>query len=349
MRLAGGIPAIGLVLIGLLCACGEDQLDVNVDARYQEVRSRLVEAHLVNGVVVSLGRGDSQPNNRDALLHTSLALAALPCADAPRLLTGIAALEVEPGRYVRYFDFPQSDQVSRDMIIGLVFGLTQKYRTCSGLRAEIRGRMRRLLAYIDHTGGSLGVGPAAQLTPASRAAIQFGAKIMKLHAGPNAADRAVVITQASVLPLTVLGSGYEFYAVHLTALELLLWTWASPDSLELRLAQSAFCRATAAYRNPLYDGLCGRTENVGAALRGWTYNCVVYRWQVANPWSDCPPGGVEHPGHDFLLLYQLNLRDGLIGGFVNEVERGLPEGALLRPVEEVPSPSRARPGLGWAW
>lgn len=329
MRLAGGIPAIGLVLMGLLFACGGETLDVDVDARYQEVRSRLLETHLVNGVVVSLGQGESQPNNRDALLHTSLTLAALPCADAPRLLTGIAALEIEPGRYVRYFDFPPSDQVSRDMIIGLVFGLAQKYRTCPGLRAEIRGRMRRLLAYVDRTGGSLGVGPAARLTPASRAALLFAAQIMNLRAGPDAVDRSVVITQASVLPLTVLGSGYEFYAVHLTALELLLWTWATPGSFDLRLAQSAFCRATLTYRNPLYDGLCGRTENVGAALREWTYNCIVYRWQVANPWSDCAPGGIEHPGHDFLLLYQLNLRDGLIGGFVNEVERELPDEALL--------------------
>lgn len=348
MRLAGRLPAIWLV-VGLLCACAGENLDVDVDARYQEVRSRLLGAHLVNGVVVSLGQGESQPNNRDALLHTSLTLAALPCADAPRLLTGIAALEIEPGRYVRYFDFPASDQVSRDMIIGLVFGLTQKYRTCPALRAEIRGRVRRLLAYVDRTGGSLGVGPAAQLTPASRAALQFAAQIMQLRAGPTATDRSVVAAQAAVLPLTVMGSGYEFYAVHLTALELLLWTWAAPAAFDLRLAQSAFCRGTAAYRNPLYDGLCGRTSNVGDALKGWTYNCIVYRWQVANPWNDCAPAGIEHPGHDFLLLYQLTLRDGLIGGFVNEVERKLPEEALLKPVAAVPSLLPALPGLEWAW
>jgi hypothetical protein len=351
MGIHRGAPTAHRVLT-LLCllvaACGGPVLDVDVEARYREVRSNLLTKHLVNGVVVSLGHGEKQPNNRDALLHTSLTMAALPCADASRLLAGIASLELAPGRYVRYYDYPKSDQISRDMIIGLVFGLAQKYRECPALRPEIKRRMSRLLSYVEKNDGSLGIGPASDLTPASRAAVHFAGKIIEVHEGPTAFDRGVLIFQASTLPVAVMGSGVQFYAVHLTALELLLWTWAGPNNLELRSAQWAFCNMTAGFRNALYDGLCGRPGNVEDSLRQWTYSCMVYRWQVANPWSNCKPRGEEHPGHDFLILYQLYVRAGMLGDFVPKVKAGGWE-APLTPVEEALSLWPEQPVLEWAW
>lgn len=345
MRL--GMAAVGAICALLCTGCANGVLDVNVDARYEDVRANLLERHLVNGVVVSLGAGKQQPNNRDALLHTSLTLASLPCGDAPRLLAGIAALELEPGRYVRYFDYPSTDQISRDMIIGLVFGLAQKYRECPALRPEIKGRMRRLLAFIAAHDDSLGTGPAAKLTAASRAGIQFAAKIMGLHAGPTPGDRGVLAAQAALLPLAVLNSGMEFYAVHLTSLELLLWSWAEPATFDLRSAQGAFCRVTEPFRNALYDGLCGRTGNLQAALQSWRPACYVYRWQSSTPWQGCDPEGIEHPGHDFLILYQLYVRMGQTDRFVPRLDESALD--VLKPIGEVLLPSPEPRGPGWAW
>ncbi len=323
-------------------ACGSGSVEPGalVHERYETVRKRLIDEHLVNGVVVSLARPDAQashrpPHNRDALLHTSLTLASVPCNERPLFLAGIASLEIEPGRYVRYLDFPKNDQISRDMIVGLVFGLAQTYRNCPELRGPVRSRMLRLLGYIDAHAGSLGVGPASKLSGASRAAVHFAAKLIGVHPGPSSHDKAALALQATLLPAAVIGTATEFYAVHLTVLELILWTWAEDFSPELKTIHQSFCYVAETFDNPLYAGLCGQAETVTKALQTWDYSCIEYRWQAAKPMSFCEPQALQHPGHDFLLLYSLFVRGGLLAFFQPKIDGAEFVGAAAMQFAEV--------------
>lgn len=286
---------------------------------YQEkaraVRKRVLSKFLLNGYVVSKKNG-SPEHMGDAALWTSIAAASSPCSLAIQLLKPILqSITDRDGLLLRIDPLPEShkdDPTSRDMEVGLIFGIVSLYFKCPTTRPLISDVWIKHVAYVKNNGGKL-----SQTGQPSKTDLR--ASLSKMH--ELVSD---LVVEPAVGPMVVSDLLHEFgdvaasvnyhvnttqacYPLHLTTLTYMTLMAMGHNPAHSQLA--AFCSAGENRGLDLTDWLC-QTGNPEAFLADFEVDqALPYKHQRCDHETDNTEG-LESPGIDFLVLY------AALGGFL---------------------------------
>lgn len=291
-----------------ICCCGKSKPVDSIDpghhsSPFAETQSRLVNAFLPGGFVVSKTVTGTYDDQGDSLLFTGLALAVLDCDKVPLILDGFRRMQANHRNYwVRFDPLPQEyidrqNFVSRDGVTGALFGFAKAAKRCPQSAEEIQGIVARWLGAI---GDSVFLYPgvlAGIITPSFHT-------LMRLARGEGVSDldyeeyHVAALTTATLIK----HNKSACYPIHLQTIQHM--TIEQQGHPLLKRHKDQWCAVTKDMGLLLTDWWCGRNE---AEIRAWLSKPEsphVYAHQRCK-WESQDGDGKLSPRVDFLLLERL--------------------------------------------
>lgn len=268
--------------------------------RAASLRSHLLAANEFNGWVANRNADGSPGGLGDSLLFSGLALGVLSCPDGQAIWDAIkASQDLRGGYFVRYeplADQYRGNEVSRDGITGLVFGLIRRFDACPDDRIDITARWGR---FRDLVRG------ATTLYPGDIQAIQtpgFGTFMAladsRLLASPLPSSGKMFVWEFQGLfsVSDVIEHQAPCYPVHLATIQGYLF-----GDLVSQSFKQEFCATTKDSGLMLTSWYCGASlEAVESWLETFPLNKISYAHQRCL-WENEVFSG-ESPSLDWLVL-----------------------------------------------
>ncbi len=291
-------------------SCGKKAGDVGgssspTDQLFNFIESALVKEFISEAasMVMALDEDDDDADADlgDSLLFTGTALGVVSCKVADRFLTGLERMQdVNAGYLVRFNPLPPeyvTNPVSRDGVIGVLFGLSRAEKRCPDLQARIQTIKTRWKAAI---------GSSPFLHPKSTAVITPSLKFfMDVSYGSQMSTPEYTVFMASIFTTaeSIKLKKSACYPIHLQTLEFLTLE-VHGKSLQ-DTDKKHWCSITDGMGLMLTDWYCGRnSEKTKSWLKSPENSQHVYMHQRC-VWESPDIGSLRSPRVDYLVLSRL--------------------------------------------
>ena len=300
-----------LALVFLLTTCcakgsgGPSLRDEGDPSEFADTRSalatRLEADFLAGGYVVARAADGSAADAGDALLWSSLALAALPCDAGAETLAAIASSAAHRGgALVRIEPLPPGyagNETSRDMELGAAFGLAARAKKCPADYPALSHLWSSHHAYLAAHGGELY--PGTGLYPLAVYLEELTDEYFGAGPGGDEAGRLVAET-------AITGALADAHAGHcyLANLSYLATALMSLHGVPVdKVVKDAACKLSAGLHTALWEAYCGRVD-LRDFLRSFVRDEWIFKPQRCG--TDTPDGlavGLTTPGVDYLFSF----------------------------------------------
>lgn len=267
------------------------------------MQGRLRE-YLDAGFVITR-RGEEVLDRGDAALWTGLAVAALDCDQGRPLFDALAADIVDHGGRIHRHPALDEEDTSRDMLIGAMFGLVQRWNHCPDDQPRIREVWAAHVAYVEGLGdGRLypGAGPGKQINGGlfwlwDKVSLYFGVRAAEPRVGKGKFEGDLIGTATGIVALK-----QACYPLNLNMLEQYISVAVgSPVGSGTR---AAWCGVTRGTGIPMLEWYCERESAVqylATYTTDWTYRHQRCKWEDEDH-------DKQGPGVDYLLMQALASR-----------------------------------------